>query len=423
MKKKTILCLFDYLSTTGFGTVSKNIVPRIKKEFGEKITLHICAINYFGEPIYEEDGTIIFSAIKSATKKDEFGRFGFLKILQDSNEYDGIFIIQDLGVIVPIIPHLKFIKEEKRKANKKTFKSIFYFPVDCNLLPQLVKDLEFFDNIITYTEFGRDRVLNFRPELRGDLKVILHGTNLKEFYPIPKNEISDFRKDYFKDEGDKFIITNVNRNQPRKDIPTTIFGFIEAKKNWNIQGKKPFLYLHMHPHDPKGWDLRAILNQTDLIEGEDYRFPDKEMENAGAPTEMLNKIYNSCDLYVTTSLGEGFGLVTVECMAAKLPIICPNNTSFTELCDNGNRAHLIDYLMPYASMADNIIREACTPSSVAEAIIHMAENICGLNEEMGGTEQVNEMVESAFDYSQKLSWDNQSIIGRWIEYFKSTYGL
>lgn len=424
MKKKTILCLFDYIARTGFGTVTKNLVPLVKKQFGEKITLHICAINYLGEPIYEEDGTVIVSALQLTKKEDPFGRFGFLKLLQDSNEYDGIFIIQDLGVILPIVPHLKFLKEEKARANKKNFKSIFYFPVDCKLIPQLTKDLEFFDTIITYTEFGREQILKLRPELRGKLKVIPHGTNLKDFYPLPKEEVLAFRKEYFKDDGEKFIISNINRNQYRKDIPATIFAFIEAKKHWMVENRKPYLYLHMHPADIKsGWDLRAILNQTDLVEGVDYQFPDKEFENTGVPVALLNNIYNASDLYLTTTLGEGWGLGFTEAAAVCLPIICPYSTSFREMSGNGKRAHVIDDLMPYASMADNIVREACIPSSVADSILYMANSMCGLNEEVGGRHQVDEMTIHAFDYARSLSWNGEFVAQRWEEYFKSTFGL
>ena len=136
-KVLNILCMFDYNAHTGFATVSKNLKKEVKNYYGENIKLDICAINYFGEPYTEDDGTNVISAVKSATKRDDFGRFGFLKILNDSNDYDGVFIMQDLGVIVPIIEVLKHIKEDKAKKNKKLFKSIFYFPVDFKLLDVL----------------------------------------------------------------------------------------------------------------------------------------------------------------------------------------------------------------------------------------------------------------------------------------------
>ena len=98
-------------------------------------------------------------------------------------DYDLVFIIQDLGVIIPIIPHVKKIYEDKKKEKKKLFKSMFYFPVDFALTPNLAVGIEFFDQLATYTEYGREMFLNLRPDLKSKIKVIPHGNNLKNFYP------------------------------------------------------------------------------------------------------------------------------------------------------------------------------------------------------------------------------------------------
>jgi hypothetical protein len=42
---------------------------------------------------------------------------------------------------------------------------------------------------------------------------------------------------------------------------------------WESHNKNAFLYLHMDPKDPMGWDLKTILKQTPLVEGIDYMFP------------------------------------------------------------------------------------------------------------------------------------------------------
>jgi hypothetical protein len=73
---------------TGFATVSTNIKREIKKEFGSKINLHILGINHYGDDYVEEDGTKVFSAKINDVKSDDFGRYYFLKELQDG-DYDG----------------------------------------------------------------------------------------------------------------------------------------------------------------------------------------------------------------------------------------------------------------------------------------------------------------------------------------------
>jgi glycosyltransferase involved in cell wall biosynthesis len=422
MKKPCkVLCLFDYKSYTGFSTVSTNIKKELKRYFGSDLHLDIVGINYFGEPFEEPDGTYVIPAVKSAPKKDDFGRFGFLKILNDSNEYDGIFIIQDLGVISPIIPILKGIKDEKKRNNKKVFKSMFYFPIDCKIIDKLAENLDFFDCLVTYTEYGRSEILRFRPEMKGKIKVVPHGNNSKHFYQLHPDDIKAFREEYLGKNANKFIITNVNRNQPRKDIPTTIFAFQEVKRLWKEQklSSEPFLYLHMNPNDPLGWDLRAIFMQTDLVENVDYKLLDIETANKGASVEMVNKVYNASDVYVTTTLGEGWGLTLTEAMATCTPIICPLSTSFIEMTDKGRRAYVIDRLLPVCYSTDNIIREQCDYMDVADMIIRVAKGLQHHGDEYDFSEKHHDMLNRAYNWVNSLDWSE--ICKKWIDYFKETF--
>lgn len=409
---KKILCLFDYQARTGFATVSKNIVSELKKHYKDDLQLDIIAINYFGEPYYEDKNTYVISARKNDVKDDPFGRYFFLKILKESNEYDGIFICQDLGVIVPFIEVLEHIKREKTENNLKSFKSIFYFPVDCKLIYQLVRKLEFFDVLITYTEYARAEVNRLRPELK--IKVVPHGNNSKEYHPIDKAEIAEFRKNYFEENSEKFIVTNINRNQPRKDFPTTIFGFIEARKQWDERLPKPFLYLHCHPTDPMGWDLRAVLWQTELEEDVDYKLLPKKYEAEMCTIDEVNKIYNASDVYLTTTLGEGWGLGFSEAAACKVPIIAPYNTSYMEMSMYGKSAFMLESIYPFVHTNDNIVREQADIFEVAEKIKYVAECKYGLVQ--GGEKIIADKVESNYNWVKKLEW--KDVCKSWIEYFK-----
>jgi len=412
-KIKHILCLMDYGkdTRTGFATVSSNIKREIKKAYGEQVSLDILGINHYGEDYVEEDGTRVFSAKINDVKNDDFGRYYFLKMVQEG-DYDGIFIIQDLGVIHPIIPILESIKQKKKEANKKLFKSIWYFPVDCHLFATLTRHLEFFDVVVTYTEFGRDEILKFRPDLKGKIKVVNHGNNPKDFYPLSEEEKKKFRKEYFGKNADKLIITNVNRNQPRKDIPNTIFGFIEAKRDWKQNGltKEPFLYLHCMPKDPLGHDLRAILMQTQLVEYKDFMLLPKQYEENLLGVDMLNGIYNASDIFITTTLGEGWGLTITEAFATKLPVIAPNTTSIKEISGEGSRAYLLETIVPFCSTVDNIIREQSDCWEIGERIIEVSNDLLNNNQKL------NDKVEKAYKYVNTLTWED--VCKRWIEYFK-----
>jgi glycosyltransferase involved in cell wall biosynthesis len=405
VKQKKILCLFDYVARTGFGTVSKNIVSEITKHFGSSVQLDIVAINYFGEPYYESENVFVCPAKTTDVNSDDYGRFFLLKMLKESNEYDGLFICQDLGVVVPFIEVMQHIKREKKEQNKKSFKSIFYFPVDCNIIKELTRNLEFFDLLVTYTEFARSEVLKFAPELKPKLKVVPHGNNIKHFYPI---DAKDFRKEFFGTNADKFIITNVNRNQPRKDIANTIFGFIEAKEIWDKSLPQPFLYLHCHPNDPMGWDLRGIMLQTQLVEDVDYKLLPKEFEQEMCDIATLNKIYNASDCFISTTLGEGWGLTFGEAAAAKIAIVAPYNTSFKEMSGYGKNAWMLKSQYPYCNVNDNVIRQQTDIYEIADTLLEVAKSV--------GTDEYKQKIENSYKWIMKLEW--KDICKHWIEYFK-----
>lgn len=394
-----MLALWDYNSFTGFATVSKNLVINWQKIFGATMKLDIVAVNYFGDDYSEGENIRVISAKGRDVAKDDFGRYVFMRSLKDI-DYDLIFILQDLGVVVPMINLLQEIKDEKKKANKKQFKSILYYPVDFALTPNLGVGLEFFDSLATYTEYGRFHTLRLKPEIKGKLKVIPHGNNMTNFYPLPFEEAEYFRNEYFGEKNaKKFIVGSINRNQSRKDIPTTIFGFLEY---WEIN-KDSFLYLHMNPKDPMGWHLRTILAQTPLREGEDFMFPPQDEYNKGADVAKLNKIYNSIDCFLSTATGGGWELTVTEAMSAKKPVIIPKHTSFEHLGGtNGERAYMLETLYPIVAMVDNVIRFQSDLYEIAEKLDEVYRDI------NNDSIILKEKVEKAYKFVESLDWSGIS---------------
>lgn len=409
---KNILCFFDFAANTGYGTVTKNLVPLIKKHFGNKIQLDILAMNYFGKPYMLEDGnTIVMSAAgigADSGKTDPFDRdrFAFLKCLKGGGRsgqpYDGVFILQDVSIIAPMIQIMEFLNKERSKQTPavKRFRTIVYAPSDSSLIPMLVKDFEKLDLVVTFTEYARKEMLAVKPDLLGKIKIIPHGTNTQDFKPISylDKELRDFRESYFGGDTDKkYIITNINRNQPRKDIPSTIFAFMHLKEIWKDKDIKPFLYLHMNPKDPLGWDLRAVLAQTSLQEMEDYMLTPMDIENHGATEDMLNKIYNASDLYVTTTHGEGWGLTVTEAMTCKLPVVAPLHTSINEISLYGKLIYGLEEFYPSCNTVDSIIRQRVSHEETAEKML--------LAFEERNTPKQKDMIEAAYNHVLKYRWD------------------
>lgn len=394
-----IIALFDYNCITGFGTVSKNLVSHWKNHFGDNMHLDIVAINYFGENYSESKNIRVVSAKQTDVAKDDFGRYSFLRSLKDTN-YDLVFILQDLGVVTPMVKFIKKAYEEQKLRNRGIgFKSMLYFPVDFALVPHLTKELDFFDYLATFTEYGKAQVLRLKPNVSKKLHVIPHGNNMSDFDVLPKDEVLAFRKEYFGNNADKFIVNNINRNQSRKDIPTTIFGFLEY---WDEYNKNSFLHLHMHPNDPMGWNLRTILSQTPLREGEDYMFnKDIELGN-GASVEDMRKIYNASDVYLSTATGGGWELPVTEAMSCKVPCIIPNHTSLGELGKNGERAYMLNTLYPISAMVDNIIRFQSDLYEIAETLDQVKKDIDS------NSIEYKQKIDNGYDFIKSLRWEDIS---------------
>lgn len=394
-KQFKVLATFDYNAPTGFATVSKNLVREWKKAFGDSLKLDIVAVNYFGDDYSEGDNVRVISAKKHDVAQDDWGRYVFMRSLKDI-DYDLIFILGDLGTVVPMIKYLQEIKDDKKANNRRLFKSILYFPVDFALTPNLGVGLEFFDSLATYTEFGRFHAIRVNPKIKGKIMVVPHGNNMENFYPLPTEESQAFRKEYFGKNSDKFIVGSVNRNQSRKDIPTTIFGFLEY---WENHNKNSFLYLHMNPKDPMGWHLRTILAQTPLREGKDFMFPPKDDYNKGADVKKLNLIYNALDCFLSTATGGGWELTVTEAMSAKKPVIIPKHTSLEHLGGSkGERAYFLETLYPSVAMVDNIIRFQSDLYEISEVIdqVYKDKTSKALDQTL--------KIEKAYKFVESLNW-------------------
>ncbi len=413
---------------TGFGVVAKNLIKNICAEMGDAIEIHLIGINYVGEPLQYNKQTIIYDGRYDGKGTegetfDPFCRSTFINTMGfDEMGFDGVFILQDFSIAVPLIEHMKEVRKQRLKGNKKVAKSFLYVPVDSYLHPDFVEGVDFFDCIATYTDYGKREITRHKPELKSKIKVIPHGCNFKDFFPIPKDEIKAFRDEYFGENSGKIIFSNINRNQPRKAIADTIFAFIEAKAKWTLD-RKPFLYLHMDRNDPMGQNLEKLLAQTKLIEAKDYgniihdgdyMLTSKEYYNEktfGCGTEILNKIYNASDIYITTTLGEGWGLSVTEAMATRTPVICPYHTSLMHISGKGSRAYTLEELYPTAYQPDSLIRQQTTMYETADVMMEAAMAM------LDGSDK--KMLDNAESFVKQHDW--KTVSKQFLKYFAETF--
>jgi glycosyltransferase involved in cell wall biosynthesis len=402
-KQKSLLLYADWNCTTGFGAVAKELVDEWAKD--KKLSIVIFAINDKSKAIYDYLPNVkVIPALMTGdkdTKGDIYRRIELLKLIYQ-NDFDVIFLLNDVEVMNTMSEQLKEVKNTKTKENRPNFKSMIYFPIDSEPRLDDLKVLSFFDEVITYTEYAKGVMKPLISDTQfKKVKVIPHGTNTKDFYPYSPLEKTVAKSEIFGAERkDVFVFGTVNRNQVRKDFGSLIMGFAMFK---HTSGADALLYLHCNPLDPMGINIYRLCDRVGLEIGKDVILPKDYSENKGFSAEELNKIYNSFDCFITTTTAEGWGLTVTEAMATKTLVVCPKHTSLTEITDNGENT--LNFMFSQQAVFTNDfekIRFTTNPMEVKT----LCEVVYGLsNEEPELQEQVTQKVENAYNKVSAMKWD------------------
>lgn len=133
---------------------------------------------------------------------------------------------------------------------------------------------------------------------------------------------------------DAFIVTNVNRNQHRKRLDLSIRYFAKWVREEGIENA--YLAFHALP----GGTVALDLEQLAWYYGRDAQHPNGVQDRLilygaddpfnGFPEEHVRLVYQSSDVYLSTSLGEGWGLTAMEAMACGLPVIAGDYSAYGE---------------------------------------------------------------------------------------------
>jgi glycosyltransferase involved in cell wall biosynthesis len=174
------------------------------------------------------------------------------------------------------------------------------------------------DKIIAVSESTKKDILKFYPKIKAEkIKVIYHG-----FDP----EIYAQENDLIKEKGvrQKFgimgnYILYTGAIQPRKNLRILISAFEIYKKN---SGSNVNLVLA----GEKAWLWESIEKRVKISKyANDIIMPGK------IQFEDLGHLMRGASLYVYPSLYDGFGITVLEAMAARVPVICANNSSLPEV--------------------------------------------------------------------------------------------
>ena len=166
------------------------------------------------------------------------------------------------------------------------------------------------DVVVAISKVTHDIVNTVAPDV--DLYRLPHAVNPDFFKSFGEEDINKLKETSGFDDG-KFLIFWNNRNARRKHSGTLIFWFKEFLDR--VGHDKATLLMHTEPNDPNGPNLRAIIEELGLINGE-VKFSVQKVD-----FQQLAALYNMADVTVNISDAEGFGLATLESLSCGTPII------------------------------------------------------------------------------------------------------
>lgn len=309
---KKLLWIGDAVCDSGFSRVTHEVCDRLK----EKYSISILGLNYRGDP--HPYPYPIYPAFVLGCKD-------FLGIDRISEIVPSI----DPDIIVILNDPYNFPKyfTALRKTPLQPVPVLGIVAIDGkNCLGTALNGLT---NTVFWTDFAKQEAINCG--FIAPSSVIPLGVDLDIYRPQDQRQARAFIG--FNDELlDKYVVGNVNRNQPRKRLDLTIDYFCKWVKDYNIPDA--YLFVHVCPTGEVGYDCAQLMKYYGLNKRLIRSQPGVWK---GLPQEEMASIYSCFDVQVSTTQGEGFGLTTLEGMACGIPQIIPHWSALGEWATAASR--------------------------------------------------------------------------------------
>lgn len=222
--------------------------------------------------------------------------------------------------------------------------------------------------IITISQSSKDQISDFYNVPPEDIEIVYPGIDQSEFYRRSPDEINKIKAKY--GVHGKYILF-VGNIEPRKNLKNLLLAY--EKLDSKIRSEYSLLLI-----GARGWlddEIFEIIKRL-RVAGNHIQQPLKYVDDEDRPA-----FYSGAELFVYTSLYEGFGIPPVEAMACGTPVISSNNSSLPEAV--GSAAKQVD--------AENIDELVTAISSI-----------------IGNKSLQKEMVKKGFDQADKFSWNREA---------------
>lgn len=311
---------------TGFARVAQNLLCRWQSYFKQ---IDVWGIGYNGCP-HPLPYRIWPAAHATGRSYDWAGNLPRMLKLLDRAPFTHVFIIQDPW-------HFKadWCQAFSDLCRKKGIHTTFYCPVDAPMRRDWVNVLTHVDLPVAYCHYGAEEI---KKACGLTPRILPHGVDTDVYRPVwsTVEERDALRKDMLGEalplKTDDILLLSVASHQKRKGLVNTLEIFERLLHQYKLPVK---LFMHtagVNKDDNTYLDLAAeqlgipsdvwMHNQASFTEGGFSRFREQD----------LNNLYNCADVFISTSLGEGWGLPHCESVAAGVPsVFVPDHTSCGEI--------------------------------------------------------------------------------------------
>lgn len=274
--------------------------------------VHHLAWHYYEAPFVDQ-GVHIYPDNKDAIKDPDY-----LKALIYAIQPDVILLHADAHFFIPYLPTLQAWKGPV----------VGWFTVDYeqarNPSP-IVNVLQRCQRVLGLADFGLSQM---QKDYSGPVGKVPLGVDTRYFKPVDYAEKYALRQQWEVPlEACLFLV--VANNFWRKGVEYAVQSFFEYCQQYPEAGANSFLYLHTERTVELAEQIRALnLTQKVLIT------PDYHPIKQPLSTAKLSELYQLSDIFLLTTLGEGFGMTLLEAQATGLPIIVSDNSVTREVTQN-----------------------------------------------------------------------------------------
>jgi len=350
---------------TGYSKVSQNIIQELSK----KSWLQCSHFGFQKMPEVPQGyrpypaGVDVYDA--AAGEKPPQQGFGYGQIVDyiRRKEPNVVMIYNDLSVVS------RFLDEIRRSGIPRTFKIWVYCDQVYNTQLQPFLDILNRDADLVFTfSNGWKKCLKDQGITR-PIDVITHGFDKDKFFTIPR----ELARKQMSLPNDRFIILNLNRNQPRKRYDILIMAFVELIAKYPT--KPIYLFCVCDKGEKGGWDLFGLYKrELQLRKIPIEHYSDRLMVSSVDMVfrdEDINMFYNAANIGINTADGEGWGLCNFEQMGVGVPQVVPNIGGFKEFCTTNNSMLVptkVRYHLPMVYCPVGGEAQACDPHDICLAL-------------------------------------------------------